>query len=375
MGEEFGTSNCMVVTTGGQRPGLSAQMPAAARRDLAQNQQRQLWKLRPAGTSSTRLMPSHVRGYKAGAMGGGHWVASSNVHTPDSLADVQCSGCAAAGADAGPFPPHWTGYTHQVPVIQESSQAGTRYSPSTGHRAAPLDLHPAPGVGVGVEASPLSWRNGPGQRTQSLADGDALRLIQPEKRAPQSGPARLQQAAAAPGRQPWSTFSPSSVTGISLGLDTPRGGGVLLRPEMQLDSTERPSRETRSKALCCVAPSMKNGPIGFAVERIRKGPSRVEFDPSPLLLAHELIPRESEAAFARTMFEAAASARSPGPRCHSSRPRTGSLTPRPQTCQEKLTTALVTTSVFYADDDAPQCLATADEDMSIWTREAGDHCP
>lgn len=135
-------------------------------------------------------------------MGGGHWVASSNVHTPDSLADVQCSGCAAAGADAGPFPPHWTGYTHQVPVIQESSQAGTRYSPSTGHRAAPLDLHPAPGVGVGVEASPLSWRNGPGQRTQSLADGDALRLIQPEKRAPQSGPARLQQAAAAPAASP-----------------------------------------------------------------------------------------------------------------------------------------------------------------------------
>ena len=89
----------------------------------------------------------------------------------------------------------------------------------------------------------------------------------------------------------------------------------------------------------------------------------------PLLLSF------SKAAFARTMFEAAASARSPGPRCHSSRPRTGSLTPRPQTCQEKLTTALVTTSVFYADDDAPQCVATADEDMSIWTREAGDHCP
>ena len=60
----------------------------------------------------------------------------------------------------------------------------------------------------------------------------------------------------------------------------------------------------------------------------------------PLLLSF------SKAAFARTMFEAAASARSPGPRCHSSRPRTGSLTPRPQTCQEKLTTALVTTSVF-----------------------------
>lgn len=52
------------------------------------------------------------------------------------------------------------------------------------------------------EASPLSWRNGPGQRTQSLADGDALRLIQPEKRAPQSGPARLQQAAAAPAASP-----------------------------------------------------------------------------------------------------------------------------------------------------------------------------
>lgn len=177
---------------------------AAARRDLAQNQQRQLWKLRPAGTSSTRLMPSHVRGYKAGAMGGGHWVASSNVHTPDSLADVQCSGCAAAGADAGPFPPHWTGYTHQVPVIQESSQAGTRYSPSTGHRAAPLDLHPAPGVGVGsftveLEKRPRST-NAVARRWGRPPPHSARKARAPIRPCP---PATGRRST---GRQPWSTF-------------------------------------------------------------------------------------------------------------------------------------------------------------------------
>ena len=219
MGEEFGTSNCMVVTTGGKDPAslprclviISTRRACFSKLHL---EQRQPGATSPKTNSANcgsygrqeRPRPVSCRPMSAdtrqetwgGGGGGGHWVASSNVHTPDSLADVQCSGCAAAGADAGPFPPHWTGYTHQVPVIQESSQAGTRYSPSTGHRAAPLDLHPAPGV----EASPLSWRNGPGQRTQSLADGDALRLIQPEKRAPQSGPARLQQAAAAPAASP-----------------------------------------------------------------------------------------------------------------------------------------------------------------------------
>lgn len=221
MGEEFGTSNCMVVTTGGKDPAslprclviISTRRACFSKLHL---EQRQPGATSPKTNSANcgsygrqeRPRPVSCRPMSADTRqepwGGGHWVASSNVHTPDSLADVQCSGCAAAGADAGPFPPHWTGYTHQVPVIQESSQAGTRYSPSTGHRAAPLDLHPAPGVGVGsftveLEKRPRST-NAVARRWGRPPPHSARKARAPIRPCP---PATGRRST---GRQPWSTF-------------------------------------------------------------------------------------------------------------------------------------------------------------------------